>query len=62
MPKFPKVIYVTVEEPTNDEPYMIVHEDEQSAIEAVGDGGKVGVFDFDRALTAQIIMKWKNAP
>lgn len=60
MPKFPKLIFVTYEEPNNDEPYMVVHTDEQAAIEAAGNGGKVAAFDLDRVLEAQIIHKWKS--
>lgn len=60
MPKFPQRIFVTIEQPNNDDPYFVVHTDEQAAIEAVGNGGKVAVFDFDHMREAEITLKFKS--
>ena len=58
--KFPKQIYVTIEQPVHDDPYMVVHEDQQAAIENAGNGGIVAVFDFNRTYVAEIINRLKT--
>lgn len=58
--QFPKKIFVVLEQPANDEPYLVVCEDMESAIEAAGHGGKVAVYDKLTVRTAEITRAFKE--
>lgn len=58
--EFPKKIFVVREENNNGESFLVVYEDEESAIEAAGNGGKVCIYDKLTVRTAEITRAFKE--